>query len=299
MATELATNLVKHASGGRIIINLTGPSDTFAEAVPHVQIISLDHGPGIDDIQETLRDGYTTSAVSLGAGLGTCLRISSDFDLHSRPGRGTVAMARVSQSMTSAGRRSRPVRSVTGARAGGVNTSLAHAEHSGDSFAWVRSGSRLTLMLADGLGHGEAAARASTAAVHALHATADRPPADILRQLHTALHDTRGAAVGVAQLDETSGHLSFAGVGNIGARLRTDGSWHALTSHPGIVGAHFPARVPLHGAAWQADSLLVLHSDGLPQPVGAAARPQAPSPRPGPGGRGRPAGRRQRGPPPA
>ncbi|MET7322738.1 SpoIIE family protein phosphatase [Streptomyces sp. NPDC005549] len=264
VATELATNLVKHADGGRIIINLTGPSDTLAEAAPQVQIISLDHGPGIDDIQATLRDGYTTSAVSLGAGLGTCLRIAGDFDLHSRPGRGTVAMARINASVTSSRRRSRPVRSATGARAGGVNTSLAHAEHSGDSFAWVRSGPRLTLMLADGLGHGEAAARASTAAVHALQGSADRPPAEILRQLHAALHDTRGAAVGVAQLDENRGRLSFAGVGNTGARLRTGDSWRSLTSHPGIVGAHFPARVPVHEEAWQADSLLVLHSDGLP-----------------------------------
>ncbi|MEU1870732.1 SpoIIE family protein phosphatase [Streptomyces sp. NPDC019793] len=264
VATELATNLVKHADGGRIIINLTGPSDTLAEAAPQVQIISLDHGPGIDDVQAALRDGCTTSADSLGAGLGTCLRISSDFDLHSRPGRGTVAMARIGPSVPSAGRRSRAVRSATGARAGGVNTSLAHAEHSGDSFAWVRSGPLLTLMLADGLGHGEAAAQASTAAVHALRATADRPPAEILSHLHAALHDTRGAAVGVAQLDEDRARLSFAGIGDTGARLRTGGTWHALTSHPGIVGAHFPARVPLHEQAWQADSLLVLHSDGLP-----------------------------------
>jgi hypothetical protein len=148
--------------------------------------------------------------------------------------------------------------------AGGITASYAHAELSGDAFGWVRSGTRVTLLLADGLGHGEKAAEASTAAVAELHRGADLPPADLLRRLHTALRTTRGAAVGVAQLDEDSGELSFAGVGNIGARIRTGTGWQPFISHPGIVGAHFPATVPLRRAAWQPDSLLVLHSDGLP-----------------------------------
>ncbi|MFC8435225.1 SpoIIE family protein phosphatase [Streptomyces sp. NPDC057253] len=148
--------------------------------------------------------------------------------------------------------------------AGGITASYAHAEHSGDAFGWARSGSRVTLLLADGLGHGEKAAEASTVAVEELHRGADLPPADLLRRLHSALRRTRGAAVGVAQLDQDSGTLSFAGVGNIGARLRTGTGWQPFISHPGIVGAHFPATVPLRRADWHPDSLLVLHSDGLP-----------------------------------
>jgi anti-sigma regulatory factor (Ser/Thr protein kinase) len=264
VATELATNLVKHTSGGRIVINLAAPSDTLAEAVPCVQITSIDHGPGIGDVAAALRDGCTTAPSSLGAGLGTCLRISSDFDLHSRPGRGTVAVARISPARLPVTPYSWPVRSRTGVRAGGITTSLAYAEHSGDAFSWARSGSRVTLLLADGLGHGRNAAEASTAAVEGLHKHAYLPPAEILRHLHAALRTTRGAAIGVAQLDESTGRLSYAGVGNIGARLRTAGAWQHLISHPGIVGSHFPATVPVHQSAWQPDSLLILHSDGLP-----------------------------------
>jgi anti-sigma regulatory factor (Ser/Thr protein kinase) len=264
VATELATNLVKHASGGRIVINLTGPCDTRAEAVPGVQITSLDHGPGIGNVQAALRDGHTTASSSLGAGLGTCLRVSSDFDLHSRPGRGTVAVARIRPARPAGAPSPGRTPSATGVRAGGIVTSLAHAEHSGDAFAWVRCGPTVTLLLADGLGHGGKAAEASTAAVEELRTSAGLPPADILRRLHEALRTTRGAAVGVAQLDEDTGRLSFAGVGNIGARLRTEDGWQPLISHPGIVGAHFPATVPVQQASWRPDSLLVLHSDGLP-----------------------------------
>ncbi|MGW0915184.1 SpoIIE family protein phosphatase [Streptomyces sp. NPDC002784] len=261
VATELATNLVRHASGGRIVINLVGRPDVPADAGPCVQIASIDHGPGIRDVAAVLRDGYTTSASSLGAGLGTCRRLATDFDLHSRLGRGTVAVARIC-SAGSHHARTRPP--AAGVRAGGINTSLAQAEHSGDGFAWVRSGSLVTLLLTDGLGHGSKAADASTTAIDGLHRTAHLGPTDILRFLHGALRATRGAAIGVAQLDESEGRLSYAGVGNIGARLYLDGAWRALISHPGIVGAHFPANVPLHQSTWHPHSLLVLHSDGLP-----------------------------------
>ncbi|MFC8516522.1 SpoIIE family protein phosphatase [Streptomyces sp. NPDC057257] len=256
VATELATNLLKHGGGGRVVVNLVEPPDTHggARAVA-VQLLSLDHGPGIPDVAAAVRDGFTTTPSSLGAGLGTCRRISSAFDLYSVRGRGTVVLARIGSDT-----HPRP----TAARAGGINIPLAHAEHSGDAWAWSRSGPLLTLLLADGLGHGTKAAQASSAAVAELHRTAHLPPADILRRLDTALRPTRGAAVALAQLDSGAGTLRFAGVGNIAARLRTDGVWQPLVSHPGIVGAAFPATVPVVRQPWSADSLLVLASDGLP-----------------------------------
>lgn len=288
-----------------------------------MQIAAIDHGPGIADVPAALRDGFSTGR-SLGAGLGTCRRLSDDFALHSVPGRGTVAVARVSttprggevpvrpadgvfaggqwpggeppfgavacggltghptvsgeapgfagqtQGTTggpapavgraqgpgrgrtkhrarpsraparrpSGGTGSRPRRTgppvrqapahgvadagtpgtdsasrtapshgladagadpigrtapvggsadsasgprhrslpVAGVRAGGVNIPYGGAEYSGDAWAWVRAGDRVTLMLADGLGHGPEAARASSAAVAALHRWAHLSP---------------------------------------------------------------------------------------------------------------------------
>ncbi|MYS90863.1 SpoIIE family protein phosphatase [Streptomyces sp. SID5464] len=159
------------------------------------------------------------------------------------------------------GERSAPV---AGVRAGGVNIPYGGAEYSGDAWAWVRSGDRLTLMLADGLGHGPEAARASSAAVTALHRWAHLTPAESLRRLHDALKGTRGAAVALAQLDVRAGRLRFAGIGNVGARLRADGTWRPLLSRPGIVGVHRPATLREEEAEWAADRLLVLHTDGLP-----------------------------------
>ncbi|GAP50342.1 ATP-binding SpoIIE family protein phosphatase [Streptomyces azureus] len=258
VATELATNLVRHADGGYVVINLVERAHADDGRLS-VQLVALDHGPGIPDVAAAMRDGYTTAA-SLGAGLGTCRRIANDFDLHSASGRGTVAVARIDHEPP-AGRHRTPPR---GLRAGGVNVPLGRAEYSGDAWSRVCAGDRLTLLLADGLGHGPKAAEASGTAVDALHGVADRPPAEILRHLGRALRRTRGAAVAVAQLDIGSGRLHFAGIGNVGARLRTDGTWKAMLSQPGIVGAQAPAPVSVQRQPWQDDSLLVLHSDGLP-----------------------------------
>jgi anti-sigma regulatory factor (Ser/Thr protein kinase) len=264
VATELATNLLKHARGGQLLVDMVPPPAGRGGVV--VQIAAVDHGPGMADVPTAFGDGFSTAG-SLGAGLGTCRRVSDGFDLHSVPGHGTVALARLGAAARTDPRDPAP------ARAGGVNIPFARAKFSGDAWTWVRAGDLLTLMLADGLGHGPEAARASTAAVDEVHRSAQLPPAEILHRLDVALRGTRGAAVAVAQLDVRSERLRFAGIGNVGARLREGDSWRHLLSRPGIVGAHRPTRLPETVAPWAADRLLVLHSDGLPSrwvpPAGA------------------------------
>ncbi|MGY1430093.1 SpoIIE family protein phosphatase [Streptomyces sp. MN12] len=262
VATELATNLLKHAGGGQVLIDVVAPAvlEAGRETNLLVQVATVDHGPGIADVSAALGDGFTTTG-SLGAGLGTCARLADDFDLHSVPGQGTVVVARIGPVRAVAARERGPAVRV---RAGGVNVPFGGAEYSGDAWAWVRAGDRVTLMLADGLGHGPQAAHASGAAVEALRGAAHLPPAEALRRLDTALSGTRGAAVAVAQVDTRAATLRFAGVGNIGARLCVEGTWRHLVSRPGIVGTHRPTTLREEETAWSHDRVLVLHSDGLP-----------------------------------
>ncbi|MER7055626.1 ATP-binding SpoIIE family protein phosphatase [Streptomyces sp. NPDC000351] len=263
VATELATNLLKHAGGGQVLIDVVAPTVLTAERdeTRLVQVVTVDHGPGIADVAAALSDGFSTTR-SLGAGLGTCARLADDFDLHSVPGRGTVVVARIGAAPD--GNRAARPGPAAGVRAGAVNVPFGGADYSGDAWAWVRAGDRVTLMLADGLGHGPEAARASTAAVEALRGSAHLAPAEALRRLDTALTGTRGAAVAVAQVDTRAAVLRFAGIGNIGARLCEGGTWRHLVSRPGIVGTHRPTTLREQEAAWADDRVLVLHSDGLP-----------------------------------
>ncbi|MCQ4041088.1 SpoIIE family protein phosphatase [Streptantibioticus rubrisoli] len=253
-ATELATNLLRHAGGGRILI------DTADDGRPVVQMLAVDHGPGIRDVAAALRDGYSTTT-SLGAGLGACRRIADTFDLHTAPGRGTVVLVRMADRRTT--RRAEAAPAVRPVRVGGVHVPLV-GETCGDAWACVPGRDRLTLVLADGLGHGPEGARASAAAVDELRRVPDLPPVEMLRRLDDALRGTRGAAVALAQLAQHTGHMLFAGVGNVGARLRTERGWQPLLSRPGIVGAYRPAVVPERQLPWKDGGLLILHSDGLP-----------------------------------
>ncbi|MFJ4518848.1 SpoIIE family protein phosphatase [Streptomyces sp. NPDC088816] len=287
VATELATNLLKYAQDGRLLVEVVPPPRApygHGDPAPVVQMTAVDHGPGIADVAAARRDGFSTSG-SLGAGLGTCRRAADEFHLHSVIGRGTVALARLGATVPRPG----AVRAeeddtlpYAGAvRAGGVTVPYAGAEYSGDAWSWAGAGDLVTLLLADGLGHGREAARASSAAVETLHRSARLTPTELLRRLDTALRGTRGAAVAVAQLDLRAGRLRFCGIGNVGARLREGDSWRHLLSRPGIVGVHRPTTLPETEVAWAPDRLLVLHSDGLPSrwaPPGAAALPTAADP---------------------
>lgn len=83
--SEIATNQLRHAGGGEITIDLDETG---------VVVEARDSGPGIDDIEHALRDGYSTIN-SLGLGLPGARRLTDEFELTSTPGSGTtVRMAK-------------------------------------------------------------------------------------------------------------------------------------------------------------------------------------------------------------
>ncbi|WP_268983629.1 ATP-binding protein, partial [Streptomyces fuscigenes] len=85
--TEAATNLHRHATDGALLLRvLRTPSAAGVECV------TVDTGPGMADVAEALTDG-TSTAGTLGIGLGALARLADAFDIHSVPGRGTVLAA--------------------------------------------------------------------------------------------------------------------------------------------------------------------------------------------------------------
>jgi serine/threonine-protein kinase RsbT len=86
-ASELARNTVEYGGGGTLTL----------EAVSNGQRTGLrltfeDKGPGITDIAQALKDGYTTGG-GLGLGLGGARRLVNEFDIDSSPGKGTRIVA--------------------------------------------------------------------------------------------------------------------------------------------------------------------------------------------------------------
>jgi serine phosphatase RsbU (regulator of sigma subunit) len=132
----------------------------------------------------------------------------------------------------------------------------------GDTWAidWHDGACRIAVV--DGLGHGPQAAAAALAAREALAAHPDLLPAAALMLLHTALRGTRGAAISIAHVDPASGSLTYAGVGNVEARLWQDGKAQRLLAYRGIVGSVLPT-VRAFTSPLTAPWLLALHTDGV------------------------------------
>jgi anti-sigma regulatory factor (Ser/Thr protein kinase) len=246
VASELATNIAKHAHDGQILIQ-----DITAGERRGVEVLALDRGPGIPP--HALRDGYSTAG-SLGAGLGAVQRQADQFEIFSQSGSGTIAVARLWASFD-----------VAPPSVSGVSVAKRGEGVCGDAWGCHLhpADGRLVCIVVDGLGHGPLAAAAAAAAMRVFGDRALLAPPDLLVEIHQALRTTRGAAVAIAVVDRERQVLRFAGLGNIAASIiAADRSRQSLASHNGTAGVsmrriqEFAYPLPPHG-------VLVMHSDGL------------------------------------
>jgi anti-sigma regulatory factor (Ser/Thr protein kinase) len=247
VATELATNLVKHGGGGDVLVR-AARSAWGAE----VEIIAIDRGDGIADLARALSDGHSTSGTA-GTGLGAVKRLSEDFDIYSRERRGTAVLARLRAQRGAP----RPRRRFDSA---GLAVPRSGETACGDAWQVVQQTDRLIAVVADGLGHGLQASEASAAAIGALEP--DRDPAVSLQVMHDALRHTRGAAVAIAEIRPVRRVMKFAGIGNISAGVYgLQASRHAVSLN-GTLG-HEVREFREYSYPWESGALLVMHSDGL------------------------------------
>jgi anti-sigma regulatory factor (Ser/Thr protein kinase) len=248
VVTELGNNLIKHAEGGEVLLRAFAVPDGVA-----VETISLDRGPGMD-VGRCLQDGFSTRGTS-GTGLGAVKRLSSLFDVYAQPS-GTVVVSRV----TSAARGSTPV---TETFAWGAICVPAPGEVAcGDLWASMASDGQLSVMLADGLGHGPPAADAAHAAEAAFRAGGVGDIKTFIERAHDRMRGTRGGALAAAAVDARGGNVRFAGVGNISAALVSAAGSRGLMSHNGTAGVQI-RKVQELDYPWPDNGLLVMHSDGL------------------------------------
>ena len=251
MVTELAGNLVRHARQGELILSVLKRG-----AICGVEVLSVDRGPGVVDFRRCLTDGFSTVNTP-GNGLGAVVRMADEFDVYSVPDQGTALVVRIWASPL-------PLpRSGTTLETGAVCLPVAGEQECGDAWAMVEpSAGRSVLMVADGLGHGPAAALASSAAIETLRSNASHEPAEVLQAAHQALRGTRGAAVAVALVDQNRRQVKFSGVGNISAVVIGTESRHGMVSHSGTIGMD-ARKFQEFIYPWMPGSLLLMHSDGL------------------------------------
>jgi anti-sigma regulatory factor (Ser/Thr protein kinase) len=248
VATELATNLVKHAGGGEMAISSF--DDVEGKGL---ELLALDKGPGIVDLNRALSDGHSTSG-SAGAGLGAIRRSADVFAVSSRGGRGTAVMARLKAEGQAA--------AVAGYQISGLSAPYPGETVSGDGWASAQSAVKLAVLMADGSGHGPEAHKAALRAIEIFRAHTGRGVEHVAQAIDRALAATRGAAVAVAEIDPAAGHVNFVGIGNISAALIDQGSVRRMVSHNGTAG-HIAPRIRGFQYPFRDETTVILHSDGL------------------------------------
>ncbi|GAA4018289.1 SpoIIE family protein phosphatase [Allokutzneria multivorans] len=244
-ASELASNLVKHAVDGMLLAR---------HAPGRLDLVTVDRGPGMRDPKRCLADGFSTAG-SMGTGMGAIRRSADFFDLYSLRGKGAAVLARWLEG---------------GAEPGAAGLVLPAPGESacGDGWRVVDDGRRVTAVLVDGSGHGEAAEAAAASALRVVDESPFVRPLDVLELMRERIAQTRGAAAAVVRIDREAEMLHFAGVGNIVVKVHEPGAEHGvqLVSSPGIVGHRSQRHRPVETVReWTAETMVIMNTDGISQ----------------------------------
>jgi len=250
IVSEIATNLLKHAGGGEIIVRPLTETNNRG-----VELLSIDKGPGMTDPAKMIEDGVSTTN-TLGHGLGSIKRLSDQFQLYSVKGWGTVLLSRVFQ---------QPPESFPVSKIGVYPIVLNKPGESvcGDAYAFKFNPYFVKVMLADGLGHGPLANQASEKACEVFRKSAFNNPSDIINDIHKQVKDTRGLVATAAVYDIVNKIWKICGVGNISTR-----QCNAITSkthmpYNGIVGLNISSRLESQTIRNETGGYMVFCSDGI------------------------------------
>jgi serine/threonine-protein kinase RsbT len=82
-ASELARNTLDYGGGGEVLMEVVEETGRRG-----LRIVFEDRGPGIADVEQAMRDGFTSGS-GLGLGLGGAKRLSNEFKIESALGSGT------------------------------------------------------------------------------------------------------------------------------------------------------------------------------------------------------------------
>ena len=84
--SEIARNITTYAGEGEIVLSVVRRDDRAG-----IRVEARDEGPGINDVERAMEDGYSTGS-GMGLGLPGARRLTDEFSIDSRPGEGTTVV---------------------------------------------------------------------------------------------------------------------------------------------------------------------------------------------------------------
>lgn len=234
VASEILSNQTKHANGRGLIQLWQQPASMF-------DIFALDYGPGIPNIHQAEKNGYSTSN-TLGQGLGVIRRSSDEYYTYTQQGTpeqtkkwsGTAILARFTSGEIPDANyiNTSMAKELNNFRVGMFSKSLADNRYNGDRIYFCKIDKTLRWVHLDGLGHGaEAQDATDNIAAHIAHETNMN---SLLNAIDKQLIHTRGA---VAILGEISpGNAELLGVGDMHAHIYDQEQLYPIAFAPGVLG---------------------------------------------------------------
>lgn len=249
IVAEIVSNLVKHGGGGKLLVKLVRQ-----EEIDGIELISIDNGEGMVDINKMLVDGISTTN-TLGQGLGAIKRMSNVFQVYTQKEWGTILLARVFKEELPYGKKKHEIRSVVIPKPG--------EKVSGDGFSCQITNNHVRIFLGDGLGHGELASVAVKAAMGAFAISREEDPAEILRFIHSQVRKTRGLVGTAAVFSFKEKVWRICGIGNIHTRLITGIESKNYLAYNGIIGYNMPNTINAQQTDYEIGQSIVMCSDGI------------------------------------
>lgn len=251
VVSEVVSNLVKHAGGGEVWVAVQQ-----VDGIDVLEIISVDNGPGMTDVNRMMGDGVSTRN-TLGHGLGSIKRLSDFLQVYSMKDWGTVMVIRFYKTPKPAFAKpgKAEIRSVVLPKPGEVEC--------GDGTYQKNSSTHLKLFIGDGLGHGIEAAKAVEKAGEAFLQCTETDAVEIIRHINIAVKKTRGLVGTVAVFDWKLAKWQLCGVGNISSRFTGNGFTKNNMPYNGIIGLNVPRSLNAQFMNHENGQVLVMASDGL------------------------------------
>lgn len=277
VAAEMVSNQIKYA-GGRGMLQI------WQQPGPVLDIVALDYGPGIGNLAQAHRDGYSSSK-TLGKGLGTIRTLSHASGIYTipevatgnqyLPWHGCLFWSRFdpthkSISSISGSAITKPQAAPPEFNVGLFTRSLTDDRYNGDRIYLEQHEHTLRWLHLDGLGHGEMAQKATDNLAELLLRSPD--VLQVLNLIDRQLNSTRGAVAMLSDLDLEEMRAQIVGVGDMSAACHIEDQLQNITFAPGILGKeHKTPRVTALDLKKQ--STIITTSDGIRRSWNEAAFP--------------------------